>query len=123
MNDLAMTMNITIQNFKKEGMDASEISDGYHTFGELYDHRAKLFSMVCRMFPIAAWKSKKHSDGSMFDDMFIVGISTPQGDYTYHYDIVPYWDLFPVKELKSAPIYDGHQPSDINRLYSLFSLL
>ena len=35
----------------------------------------------------------------MFDGMFIVGIDTPIGQATYHYDIDPYWDLFHVKAL------------------------
>lgn len=54
----------------------------------------------------------------MFDEYFIVGINTPQGQFTYHYQL-EYWELFKVKELKKAPEYDGHTPDDIDRLYSL----
>jgi hypothetical protein len=97
-----------------------ELSDGYYTFNELYHHRAVLFSVICNMFPKRAWKSLQHADGSMFDGMFIVGIETPEGQATYHYDIEPYWDLFKVKELDSAPEWDGHTaPEAINRIASL----
>ena len=83
-------------------------SDGYHTFNELYHHRAILFSVICNTFPEKAWKSMLHDDGTMFDKMFIVGIETPEGQATYHYDVVPYWDMFRVKELSRAPKWDGH---------------
>lgn len=87
-----------------------ETSDGYHTFNELYHHRAVLFSVICRCFPERSWKSRKHHDGTMFPGMFIVGIETDNGQATYHYDIEPYWDMFPVKELEQAPEWDGHTP-------------
>ena len=94
-----------------------ELSDGYHTFNELYHHRAILFSVICNSMPDKAWKSKLHDTGDMFDGMFIVGIETPNGQATYHYDINPYWDIFNVKELEKAPKWDGHTPTDaINRI-------
>lgn len=89
-----------------------EFSDGYHTFNELYHHRAVLFSVICNTMPDKAWKSKLHDTGDMYDGMFIVGIETEQGQATYHYDIEPYWDMFKVKELEKAPKWDGHTPSD-----------
>ena len=86
------------------------LSDGYHTFNELYHHRAILFSVICNSMPDKAWKSKLHDTGDMFEGMFIVGIETPEGQATYHYDIEPYWDMFKVKELEKAPKWDGHTP-------------
>lgn len=88
-----------------------ETSDGYHTFNELYHHRAVLFSVIVKAFPDHAWKSRKHHDGTMYDGMFIVGIETPDGQATYHYDIEPYWDMFECKELEYAPEWDGHTPA------------
>lgn len=95
-----------------------DVSDGYHSFNELYKHRCILFSIICNTYPDSAWKSKLHSDGTMYTDYFIVGITTPQGDYTYHY-YKNEWDRFNVKELDKAPEWDGHTPGDIDRLYSL----
>lgn len=95
-------------------------SDGYHTFDELYHHRAILFSVIVSCFKDKAWKSKKHFDGTMYDGMFIVGINTPKGPATYHYDIEPYWKMFDCKEIPNAPEWDGHTPTDaINRIASL----
>lgn len=90
--------------------DKGNWSDGYHTFNELYHHRAILFSVICNANQDIAWKSKLHHDGTMYDEMFIVGINTPEGQATYHYDIEPYWPLFAVKELEKAPEWDGHTP-------------
>ena len=36
-----------------------DVSDGYHTFNELYHHRAVLFSVICNLMPEKAWKSKQ----------------------------------------------------------------
>lgn len=84
-------------------------SDGYHTFNELYHHRAVLFSVIVENFAARAWKSKLHADGTMYEGMFIVGIETPDGQATYHYDM-PYWNLFRCKEVDRAPEWDGHTP-------------
>lgn len=95
-----------------------QISDGYHTFDELYYHRMVLFAVICNTYKDSAWKSKLHNDGTMYDNYFIVGITTPKGCYTYHYHI-KYWDMFNVKELSKAPKWDGHKPEDVTRLFSL----
>ena len=98
-----------------------DISDGYHTFNELYHHRAVLFAVICNMYPDKAWKSKQHDDPNfpMYDGMFIVGIETPEGQATYHYDLDPYWDIFNVKEIERAPKYDGHTPDEAIRRIGL----
>ena len=97
-----------------------DTSDGYHTFNELYDHRAKLFSVIVQCFKDRAWKSKLHHDGTMYEGMFVVGIETPLGQATYHYDIDPYWNAFDCQELIRAPEWDGHIPEQaISRIASL----
>lgn len=88
-----------------------EMSDGYHTFNELYHHRAVLFSVIVKAFKDKAWKSRKHHDGTMYDGMFIVGVETPYGQATYHYDMEPYWEMFCCKEIERAPEWDGHTPA------------
>lgn len=121
-NKMEKLINKTIKEQEQNGMiNTNNIADGKHTFGELYKHRAKLFSVICNQESISerAWKSKLHSDGSMYDDYFIVGINTPDGQATYHYEM-KYWDLFKVKELEKAPKWDGHTSDQaINRLLSL----
>lgn len=88
-----------------------DTSDGYHSFNELHYHRAVLFSVIVRDHPDHAWKSKLHHDGTMYDGMFIVGIDTPEGQATYHYDNI-YWNIFKCRELERAPKWDGHTSDD-----------
>lgn len=110
--------------FKEEPKTSTEItgetSDGYHTFNELYHHRAILFSVIVSQFKELAWKARYHYDGTMFDGMFIVGINTLCGQATYHYDFERYWGMFDCKELENAPEWDGHTPDQaIARIASL----
>lgn len=111
-------INKSIQTLKEKGGSAKNISDGYHTFGDLYRDRMVLTNFVAKVRKEYAWKSKQHHDGTMFDDSFIIGFDTPDGQFTYHYDLAD-WDLFDVKELEFAPEYDGHTSDDIERLYSI----
>ena len=118
------------------GNDTNYISDGSHTYGELYHHRAVLFasliSIVSKarlltsynkndtMEPIYCWKSKLHDYGTMFDGYFIVGIKTWDGMATYHYDM-KYWDMFDCQEIERAPEFDGHTPDiAIERIGRMF---
>jgi hypothetical protein len=105
--------------FPSTEIDSQKVSDGLHTFGELYYHRLILFSIICNQNKNNSWKSKFHNDGTMYEGYFIVGIDTKNGQYTYHYKL-EYWNLFEVKILEKAPDYDGHKPEDITRLLSLF---
>ena len=94
-----------------------QISDGYHTFDELYDHRMLLFIALMNAHKDISWKSKKHADGSMFDgDWFVAGMDLPTGQITYHLKS-EYWNLASVKDLPHAPEWDGHTSIDaLNRL-------
>lgn len=102
-------------------VNPSQLTDGYHTFQELYVHRMELFAVICRQNQAHAWKSKLHDDGTMYPNYFIVGINTPSGPFTYHYRMDS-WDLFDIKELERAPEWDGHTSADITRLHSLPAL-
>lgn len=107
----------------RKGGKVEEVSDGYHTFKELYHHRALLFASICNQHPDLAWKSKEHDDPDqpMYDGMFICGILTPEGEATYHYDLDPYWDMFQVPEISRAPKFDGHTPAiAIERIFKMF---
>lgn len=114
---VAELVNIMYQVEKETG-EGSNISDNYHTMSELYFNRMVMFDIILKMFPDKAWKSKLHDDGTMFDNYFIVGIDTPEGQFTYHYHM-RFWNIFTCKEIPRAPKWDNHQPKDIARLYSL----
>lgn len=98
----------------------NNISDGWHTFEELYEFRKSLSIALLNTNKDISWKSKKHHDGSMFNGgYFICGIETPNGQVTNHYKMDS-WDLFNVKILEFAPEWDGHTAIDsIDRLKSL----
>ena len=102
--------------------DIEDLSDGYHTYKELYHQRAILFATIVNQNKGKSWKSWKHSDGKYcFDsngEWFIVGIDTPEGSYTYHYS-KEYWDYFHCKELEYGKEWDGHTEKDVGRLLSL----
>lgn len=119
----AETMSAIAELIEPQPIDGST-SDGYHTFNELYHHRAVLFSVIVAKFADRAWKSKLHADGTMYEGMFIVGIKTPDGQATYHYDVEPYWHLFRCKEVDRAPEWDGHTPGQaIERIGKLVDLI
>ena len=100
--------------------DIGEISDGYHTFNSLYNQRLYLFAALVNAYREYAWKTKKHEDGELCfgGGWFLVGITTPDGDYSYHYELKD-WDLFDCRELDVAPHFDGHTDKDVPRLMSL----
>lgn len=92
--------------------DTGEISDGYHTFNELYAHRIMLFLTLMNSWPDISWKSKKHFDGESYKDWFIAGMNLPSGTITYH---IPnkFWKKAKVEELENAPEWDGHTSDDV----------
>ena len=99
---------------------SGELSDGYHTFNDLYCQRMFLFAIIVNQNKELAWKSLKHEDGELCfgGDWFIVGIDTPRGSYTYHYE-TNYWSLFDCQELEVAKHWDGHTSKDVGRLLSI----
>ena len=101
-----------------------DISDGFHTFNELYDHRHALMLCVMRSNPLRSWYSMLHDDGTMFDDWFIVGFDTGHGMITYH---LPDRLLGAVKksganQLEKGMPWDGHTASDVVRRLTLFAV-
>jgi len=100
--------------------DIGEISDGYHTFNSLYNQRLCLFAALVNAYKDKAWKSRLHHDGEpcFGGGWFIVGITTPAGDYTYHYELKD-WNLFDCKVLDKAPEWDGHTDKDVTRVLTL----
>jgi hypothetical protein len=109
----------------KETKDMGEISDGYHTFNELYDFRkmynAALFNQW-NTYDVPLYdvhKSKCHSDGlpCFGGGWFIVMAILPSGQISNHYEMKD-WDLFQIPETDFVKYpYDGHTAQDVlNRL-------
>ena len=120
----------------------NELSDGYHTFDELYEFRkmynAALFNQWAQQsaleidreeayrvegFDIPTWtpkynvhKSRLHHDGELcFGDKkwFIVSAMLPTGLISNHYKMED-WDLFKVPEVDKALYeFDGHTGKDV----------
>lgn len=112
---------VGLENF----VDVGEVSDGFHTFNQLYEHRNLIFCFLLTLIyrenlsKFQVWKSLKHSDGTMFDsnngDWFIAGLSDETGSrqITYHMSKSRYWGLLDIPEREFAPEYDGHSPDDV----------
>ena len=92
--------------------DTGKVSDGHHTFDELYEHRMLLFIALAEAYPELSWKSKLHADGTMYDGWFIAGMNLPTGNITYHIKL-RLWDLLKVKEYDVAQPWDGHTSNDV----------
>lgn len=100
------------------------VSDGHHTFEELYRYRllynAAFFNMLYETYPegidgcYKVVKSRRHSDGELcFGDptWFIVVWESPEGQVSNHYR-TEHWDLFKIPEVGYAPKYDGHNAQE-----------
>ena len=106
--------------------NTGNISDGYHTFNELYEFRklynALLFNEWAKHHKYNVHKSKKHNNGELCFDgkYFIVVALLPTGQISNHYKIED-WDLFNIPEYPKAFFeYDGHTTQDvIDRLYGI----
>lgn len=106
--------------------DKGNISDGYHTFNELYEYRllynASMFNELAKQGLYDVHKSKKHSDGTIpFGDenWFIVQAELPTGQISNHYEMKD-WDLFQVPVKEKANLYDGHTPQDVAKRLRMF---
>lgn len=104
---------------KAPSTDVEKMSDGYHTFADLYEQRLILSAALVKNNP-HAWKSKRHEDGSVpfGGGWFIMGFDTDEGCYTYHYELKD-WDLFQCEELDKGKPWDGHTSKDVRRLLSI----
>jgi hypothetical protein len=98
-----------------EGCDTNQISDGYHTFGELYEHRITLYIALCRKLEKGrVWRTQKHSDGSVWEGWFVLGIDYKQGEQiTYHLPMSIWDDAEFAETVEKAPDYDGHTGGDV----------
>ncbi len=96
-----------------------QVSDGYHTIEELYDHRITLYISLCRMVKkntrLPVWRSGKHSDGTHYDGWFMLAIGSRPGEQiTYHIPISRWNETEFAETYEQAPAeFDGHTSKDV----------
>lgn len=95
-----------------------DVTDGSHSFAELYAHRCSLFVALMLNAAVPAWRSRKNADGSMYDGWFLAGMELTQGTaITYHLpDHMWAWlDAPRIATLEQGPPWDGHTSDDVIR--------
>src|SRR5215813_4094612 len=96
--------------------ESGEVSDGYHTFNELYEHRFWLFvALVKSLRPSFSFRAKANHDGEKWPGWFAVGVNLPKehGQISYH---LPdrFWPLLDhLATFERFPNYDGHTSQDV----------
>jgi hypothetical protein len=99
-----------------------EVSDGYHTFSELYEHRCTLWIALCRLHLQLTnkyrvnkiWRSKVHSDGTQYDGWFVLGMgSDGRSQITYHLPDSRWEECGFAEPLSQCPEFDGHTSADV----------
>lgn len=107
--------------------ERGRVSDGYHSFDELYTHRIHVYIALCKSIwrdpagPLV-WISKKHSDGTEWKGWFLLGIGVKPGEQiTYHLP-EKYWAECArfAEVVNQAFPFDGHTSEDV--LIRLLSL-
>lgn len=95
--------------------DKGKISDGYHTFDELYEHRHALFISLMLDNPEKSWRAKCNDDGSSYEGWFVAGMILPTGDISYHLPLSKWerLDNSKIKTTEKAPKFDGHTSADV----------
>ncbi len=102
--------------------DKSNISDGWHTFGELYQHRNRLFIALCKAYPeVPVWRSKLHSDGTNIEGWFLLGMHKERGkQISYHLPLSLWKETTFAETLDMAPEFDGHTSFDALERLKIF---
>lgn len=107
-----------IKNIAKEiNLELGNISDGYHTFNELYAFRKVYSALAFNLLHkegIQVFKSWKHSDGELCfgGGWFIIVAVLPTGQISNHYEERD-WDLFDIPSVEIPPVeFDGHTSVD-----------
>ena len=102
--------------------------DGYHTFGELYEHRIALYIAFCKscetmdsiqdsfrqkkLFEV--WRSKLHADGTSFEGWFLLGIFKEKGkQITYHLPNDKWDEVSFAETLDRGPEFDNHTSNNV----------
>jgi hypothetical protein len=110
--------------------DHLEVSDGYHTLDEVYEHRISLYIALCKRMrddlevcldgvgkDHKVWRSRVHSDNTMFDNQFILGIGKHPGEQITYHIPMSRWDetdfAYTYEFAEQVPKWDAHTPGDV----------
>lgn len=99
----------------EESKGSEELSDGYHTFRELYDHRAALVLALMKREGNRSWYSWRHADGGGYEGHFIVGLELAVGQVTYHLE-AKYWGYVKATGARCLGVgreWDGHTSEEV----------
>lgn len=95
---------------------AGQASDTYHTFDDLYRHRALLTAVLFQQFARDGrhdvHKAPDHADGTKIDGFFVVMAELPTGQISYHYPNDD-WNRFDIPARVRANSWDGHTSADV----------
>jgi len=112
--EIIKSINSLISNLD---INKDNISDTYHTFKELYDHRIVLFIALCRCLEGTdhdAWRTIKHSDNTIWKGWFVLGLGKEPGKQITYPLPIELWDKCKFAEtLDKAPEFDGHTSADV----------
>ena len=102
--------------------EIGDLSDGYHTFDDLYEHRNLLFLNLMDFHAQRAWIAQADNEGNVMPGWFIAGIDLPHGQVSYH---LPnkHWSYAAqmFMQHERSP-WDGHTADDVlERLMLNFS--
>lgn len=99
--------------------DSGQVSDGYHTFAELYDHRCLIWMNLLLANKNQAFKTWMDDKGAKMEGWFIAGMNTEHGQITYHLP-EELWSFLNIAEVVQNADYDGHTSKDtVKRLMQL----
>jgi len=106
---------------RSKKISVSKISDGYHSFEELYDHRNLLFITLARLFKdnnAVVWKSLKNRDGKGTPGWFVMGIDYMAADentikqISYHLPM-SLWKYCKFASTMNKSPWNGHASKDV----------
>lgn len=121
--------NLQEQILDLSSEERSKLTDGYHSFTELYEFRKIYNAALFNKFEQDSYdsydvhKSWRHNDGELCfgGDWFIVSAKLPSGLISNHYHKSD-WDLFKIPIYEKALFkYDNHTSQDV--LFRLKNLI
>ena len=96
-------------------VDPEDVFDGWHSVGELYDHRHMLYALLVMNNWESAWMSNRLSSGNLVEKgWFILGLELSTGQISYHMPIEMWkgFEKMGVVIHEVAP-WDGHDSEEV----------